>query len=118
MPNEGIGDGTDDPDRSFAEARIQFVFQIDDIWRAVLCGLVVHPVVGGNGHGGTERNQRRHRLVHLAVIGVRLGLSGRVLVLHIIGGRQVHQIRTHGRQKLHAGIEHEQRQIRGVLVRR
>lgn len=49
---------------------------------------------------------------------VRIRFSRRVLVLHVIRGRQIHQIRTCRRlQKLQPRVQREQRQIGGVLIR-
>src|SRR5258706_814519 len=48
MPNEGIGDRTNDANGSGTETRVQFVLEIYNVGGAVPCRLVVHPMVGSD----------------------------------------------------------------------
>src|SRR5580698_4000113 len=116
MPYERIGDRADDAHGAGSEARIQFVLQVDDIGRTVAGGLVIHPVIGRDRNGGAERDQLGDAGVDRLVVSVGLRLAGRVLVLHIVGGRQIHQVGLDRREKLYAGIEYKQRKVRRVLV--
>ncbi len=67
---------------------------------------------------GAERDQPREPLVHRAHEGDRFGSIRRMLVLHIIGKRQIDQVRPAGFKQANSGIEHEQGKIGGILVRR
>src|SRR4029077_6237607 len=96
MAHERVGDRTDDAHGSGAKTRIQLILQVNDIGRTIAGRLVVHSMVGGDGNRGAQRDQLVDARVHGVVVSIRLWLSGRVLVLHIIRGREVQEVGSKG----------------------
>ena len=76
--------------------------------------LGVHAVVRGERDGAAERVQAREIAVHHGVERIGRRRARRGLVLHVVGGREVHQIRAIALHQLHARGKHEFRQLRAV----
>ena len=70
--------------------------------------LVVHAVIGGQRDDAAQLGEARQALVERLMEGQRLGLGGRVAVLHVIGQRQIEELRAALFDEADAGIEHEQ----------
>ena len=97
---------------------VEQVLQVDDVVAAVGRALVGHTVVADQGDDRAQLLEPRTALVQRRVVGQRLGMVGRVLELDVVCQRQVQQRRREILlEQSDPGIEHEQRQIRGVHVR-
>ena len=116
MGDEPVGDRTDDRAGAFAEPRIEDVLEPDDVRGAVRVGLVVHPVVGRQRDRGAERVEPPEHRVHVPVVAVSLRLAGRVLVLDVVGQREVEHVRLAPLQQPDPRLEHEERELGRVHV--
>ena len=114
MHDIGIGDRQDHPRLAGADPAVEHVLQIDHVRRAVGLVLVVHAVIGGEDDGRALGIQLRQVAVHHAIEAVGVGRAGRRLVLHIVGGREIHDVRPAFLQQLHARGEHELAEVRAV----
>ncbi len=65
-----------------------------------------------------KRLEAREAIVEGAVKRERLGLVGRVAVLHVIGQRQVEELGAASLDEADTGVEHEQRQIGRIHIGR
>ena len=54
MGDEAVGDRADDNALARPEARVEQILEPNDLGRPVGIGLVVHAVIGGEGHHGAE----------------------------------------------------------------
>ena len=79
--------------------------------------LVVHAVIGGHHQHAAEPVELPGIFVHHGVEGIREIGAGRGLVLHIIRGRQIHQVRPLALEDRNAGRHHEFGQIRRIDFR-
>ena len=107
----GVGDRQDHPGAAGAEPGVEQVLEVEHVGGAVHAGLGVHAVVGGEGDDAAEGVELAEVAVHHPVEGVGALGAGRVLVLHVVGGREVHHVGPAlVRHQLDAGGEHELRQ--------
>ena len=113
----GIGNREDHSRAARADPGVEQILQIDDVRRAVGTGLRVHAMVGSQREHCTRRVEPREVAVHHRVERVRAFTAGCELVLNVVGGRQVHQIRALRLHQLHACGEHELREL-GAVYRR
>ena len=109
MAHERVGDRANDPYRTGTEPRIQFIFQINDARRAIGIRFVGHAMIGGDCDRRAKVDKFGDDAIDGLMISVGLRLAGRVFVLHIIRGLEIHQIRPMRRHDFHAGIQYEQR---------
>ncbi len=118
MLHEGIGDRTDHLCGAGNKPRIQKVAEIDDLGRAVGSGHIAHAMVGDDAEARAERQEARKTTIDLAHEVERLRRVRRMLVLHVVRQRQIHQVGLARFEEPDACVEHEQREIGRVLVRR
>ncbi len=71
--------------------------------------LCVHAVVRGHHEHRAERVELAQVPIEHRIKTVRVLVTRRVLVLNVVGGRQVQQIGAPRLQQLHSGGEHELR---------
>jgi hypothetical protein len=109
-----IGDGQDDAGPGCTQPRIEVVLQVDHVGPAVRAVLGVHAVIGGEHDGGAQGIEPRQIAVHHGVEIIRRRRARRGLVLDIVGGGQIHQIRPLLLHEFDPGEEHEFRQLRTV----
>ena len=103
----GIGYGQQHPCRSNASFAIQDVLKKNNIWVPQGIGFGVHAVVSGDADGCTQLIKPLEIAVHHGV--ETIGASGArcMLVLHVVCGRQVHQVRPQRFQQHDAGRKYE-----------
>ena len=94
----GIGDRQDHARPARAQPRVEHILKIDDLRPSRRVGLGVHAVVGGERDRRAEAVEPREVAVHHPVEGVGGRRARRVLVLDVVGGRQVHDV---GSPRLH-----------------
>ena len=87
-----IGDRQDDARAGGAQPPIQHVLQVDHVRARIEPGLGVHAVIGGERDGAAQGIELAQVAVHHAVEGIGLLGARGVLVLHVVGGREVHDI--------------------------
>ena len=73
-------------------------------------------MVGGDADDGPKRRQPAERIVQLRVEIVDLRRAGGVLVLDVIGQRQVHQLGTVPLQQFDAGFQHKEGKLGRVDI--
>ena len=112
-----IGNRQDDARGAGAVPRIERILQEHDVGTAERVGLRIHSVIGGQYDGGAEHIEPAQACVENPRECVGGRGSRRVLVLHIIGRRQIHDVRPLALEQRDAGVEHEFRQ-RGAVHRR
>ena len=117
MHDVGIGDRQDHARGAWREQCVEFVLQVDDVGLARGVVLGVHAMVGSQHDGRAERIEFGPVLVHHRVECIGAVAAGGELVLNVIGGRQVHQVRPHSLHQPDAGGENEFRQL-GAVYRR
>ena len=87
-----IGNGQNHPRHPQPQPAVEHILQINDVGLAVGAVFVVHAVVGGQRHGTTHFFQCGEVWIHHLVKGVGGRCTWRRLVLHVIRGRQIHQV--------------------------
>ena len=92
MHHVRIGDRQDDARRALAEPLVGQRLQVDDVRLLVRQMLVVHAVIGGEHQHGAGRVELADIAVHHRVERIREVRAGRRLVLHVVGGREIHQV--------------------------
>ena len=113
----GVRDRQDHPSALTPEPFVEQVLQEDHVRARVQPRLGVHAVVCGHADHRTERVQSGQVPVHHRVEAVGVRIAGRVLVLHVVGGREVHHVGLAGFEQSHAGGKDELGQLGAVDVR-
>ena len=113
----GVGNGQQHAGAFMAQSLVQRILQECHLRAAQRIGLGVHAVVGGDTDHRTHGVQLAQVAIHHGVEGIGIGRARRVLVLHIVGGGQIHQIRPLAAHQHHASGKHEFRQV-GAIDRR
>ena len=110
----GVGDGQDDSGGGGTQPGVEPVLQVDHIRLAVHAHLGVHAVVSGEGDHAAHCVKLSQVAVHHGVEGVGAGGAGRVLVLDVVGGGQVHHIGAALLHQLDAGGKDKLGQVGAV----
>ncbi len=92
------------------------ILQIDHVGLAVRQMLVVHAVIGGQHQHAALLVERADIAVHHGVESIRHRRAGRGLVLHVIGGGEIHQVRPLAHDDGNPRRHDEFRQFRGIDV--
>ena len=66
--------------------------------------------------GCAERSHASQRAIDSPIELVSFLRTGGILVLNVVGEREIHQIRLFPLEDLDAGFQHEQRKIRRVFI--
>jgi hypothetical protein len=107
MHHVGVRDRQDHARDALAEPLVGQILQVDHVRFAVFQMLVVHAVVGGEHQHGAGRIELADVAVHHGVERVRHLGARRGLVLHVVGGREIHQVRPLALEDRDAGRHHE-----------
>ena len=94
MNHIGVGDRQDHPGPRRAEPVIQQLLQVNHPRPAGLVMFRVHAVIGGQRDGAAECVELGPVAVHHGVEGVRIVGARRVLVLNIVGCREIGDVRA------------------------
>ncbi len=116
MADEGIGDRADHPAGVDAEPRIQHVSHEDHVGCAIRLCHIVHTVIGGCADEAAEFHQPPKPGIDRAVEVVRFRLRWRVPMLHVVREGEIEQAGAALLQQPNADIEHEKREIGGILI--
>ena len=109
MNDVGIGDRQDDARRAGAVPRIERVLQKHDVGPSERIRFRVHPVVGGKDNGCAQHVELPQARVEHAGKRIRGGRPRCMLVLHVVGCRQIHDVGPLAFHQRHARVEHELR---------
>ncbi len=109
-----IGDRQNHPRLCGSQPCIERVLQINHVGPAIRAVFGVHAMIGGEDDRGPQFVEPREIPVHHRVEIVGQRRAGRGLVLDVIGGGQVHEIRPLPLHQLHARDEDEFRKRRAV----
>ena len=107
MHHIGVGNWQDDASAAHTKRAIKPVLQVNHIRRAVHRDLGVHAVVGRQRDYTPHSIELAQVAVHHCVKRVGTVSARCVLVLHIVGRRQIHHVGTHAAHKLHARCEYK-----------
>ncbi len=97
-----IGDRQDDARFARAQPAIQYILQKDHARPSIRIGLGAHAVIGGHHERRAQSIDLGQRPVDREVEPIGLNGPRRVLVLHVVAGREIHQIRLRRCQKVRA----------------
>lgn len=113
VSNIGVGDRADHPYPA-AERLGQQRLEIDHVRLAGRIVLGIHAVIGGRTNDGSEVQQTTNFAIDRLIKVERCGLFGRVFVLHVVGERQVKEVRLAVLDQGGAGAEYEQARLTAI----
>ena len=114
MDDVRIGDRQDHARAAEPDERVEQRTQVDDLRRAVGVGLGIHAVVGRDSQHRAGAVERVEVAVEHRVEGRRRRRAGGMLVLDVIGERQVHDVGPLALEQLEPGRQHVFRELRAV----
>jgi len=107
MNDVRIRDRQYDPGDAFAQRLVESILEIDHIRCAGLIVLGIHAVIGGESNDRSQLVESGPVVIHHGVERICARATGRMLVLHKVSCRQVHDIRSDALHQLDAGGEYE-----------
>ena len=118
MHDIGVGDRQNHPRLMLPEPHIERVLQVNHVRLARRAMFGIHAVIGGEHDRRSQSVEPREMAVDHRVEIIRHRRARRGLVLDVVGGREVHQIRPLALHQLDPRDEDEFRQLRAEHRRR
>ena len=103
MHDVRIGDRQDHARALATEPLVKLILQIDHVGTRIEASLGVHPVIRRDHEHRAERVELAQIAIEHRIKAIRVFIARRVLMLDIVGGRQVQQVGALRLDQLHTG---------------